>query len=70
MRKVYATHGVINSAVFMITFDKVTKLYQRGAHPALDDVSIDVERGEFVFLVGPSGSGKSTMLSLILAAVS
>ena len=51
----------------MITFDKVTKLYQRGAHPALDDVSIDVERGEFVFLVGPSGSGKSTMLSLILA---
>ena len=67
MRKVYATHGVINSAGFMITFDKVTKLYQRGAHPALDDVSIDVERGEFVFLVGPSGSGKSTMLSLILA---
>ena len=67
MRKVYATHGVINSAVFMITFDKVTKLYQRGAHPALDDVSIDVERGEVVFLVGPSGSGKSTMLSLILA---
>ena len=67
MRKVYSTHGAINSAVFMITFDKVTKLYQRGAHPALDDVSIDVERGEFVFLVGPSGSGKSTMLSLILA---
>ena len=67
MRKVYSTHGAINSAVFMITFDKVTKLYQRGTHPALDDVSIDVERGEFVFLVGPSGSGKSTMLSLILA---
>ena len=67
MRKVYSTHGAINSAVSMITFDKVTKLYQRGAHPALDDVSIDVERGEFVFLVGPSGSGKSTMLSLILA---
>lgn len=51
----------------MITFDKVTKLYQKGAHPALDDVSLNVDRGEFVFLVGPSGSGKSTMLSLILA---
>lgn len=51
----------------MIKFDNVTKLYQKGARPALDSVSIDVERGEFVFLVGPSGSGKSTMLSLILA---
>lgn len=51
----------------MITFDNVTKLYQRGARPALDSVSLDISRGEFVFLVGPSGSGKSTMLALISA---
>ena len=51
----------------MIQFDDVTKVYQKGAHPALDQVSLEVERGEFVILVGPSGSGKSTMLSLILA---
>ncbi|MGO1594135.1 MAG: ATP-binding cassette domain-containing protein, partial [Ancrocorticia sp.] len=51
----------------MIRFDDVTKVYQKGAHPALDQVSLEVDRGEFVFLVGPSGSGKSTMISLILA---
>nr|WP_297994879.1 ATP-binding cassette domain-containing protein [uncultured Actinomyces sp.] len=51
----------------MIRFDHVSKVYNRGARPALDDVSIKVKKDEFVFLVGPSDSGKSTMLSLILA---
>lgn len=50
----------------MIDFVNVTKIYQRGAKPALDHVNIGIERGEFVFLVGPSGSGKSTFLSLVL----
>lgn len=51
----------------MITFENVTKIYAPGAAPALDQVSLNIERGDFVFLVGASGSGKSTMLSLILA---
>lgn len=50
----------------MITFQNVTKIYQKGAYPALDDVTLDIQRGEFVFLVGPSGSGKSTFLRLCL----
>ena len=50
----------------MIRFDHVSKVYKRGARPALDDVSIDVEKDEFVFLVGASGSGKSTFLRLTL----
>jgi cell division transport system ATP-binding protein len=50
----------------VIRFDGVTKQYDRTPRPALEDVTVDVGRGEFVFLVGSSGSGKSTFLRLVL----
>ncbi|CAN5172221.1 cell division ATP-binding protein FtsE [soil metagenome] len=49
----------------MIYFDNVTKVYENET-VALDNVTLGIESGEFVFLVGQSGSGKSTMIRLLL----
>jgi len=51
----------------MIAFDNVTKSY--GTNIGIQDVSIKIDKGDFVFLVGPSGAGKSTFIKLILKEI-
>ncbi|MBU3066576.1 cell division ATP-binding protein FtsE [Nocardia sp. NEAU-G5] len=50
----------------MITLRNVTKSYKTSTRPALDNVSVEVAKGEFLFIIGPSGSGKSTFMRLLL----
>ncbi len=49
----------------MIETDRLSKLYSRDVY-ALRDISVKIEKGEFVFVTGPSGAGKSTFLRLLL----
>lgn len=52
----------------MIEFKNVNKIYN-GNKYALSDININIDKGEFVFLVGPSGAGKSTFIKLLLKEV-
>ena len=50
----------------MIHLKNVTKIYEKNGVTALDDITIDIAPGEFVFIVGTSGSGKSTLMKLLM----
>ncbi len=52
----------------MIEMYHVTKSYPGGSSPALKDVNLKVEKGEFIFVTGPSGAGKTSLLKLIFGA--
>ncbi len=53
----------------MIYFDKVTKVYFEGSLPAVEDITLGIDPGEFVSIVGHSGAGKTTLLKMLFAEV-
>lgn len=50
----------------MIRYESVSKYYKRSGITALEDITLEIEQGDFVFLVGPSGAGKTTLLKFLI----
>src|SRR2546427_810993 len=60
-------HSAMSDGETLIQIDDVVKVFENGDVRALDGVTLNVERGEFVAVTGPSGCGKSTLLNLVAA---
>src|SRR5918994_6122424 len=61
------TNGTVVSTKTLISMENIWKTYQMGVEElhALRDVSFEVQKGEYLAIIGPSGSGKSTLMNLI-----
>ena len=59
----------MDTVTTMIYFDKVTKIYFAGGVPAVEDITLNIEPGEFVSIVGHSGAGKTTLLKMLFAEI-
>ena len=59
---------MIMGGLAMITFENISKTYSTGVE-AVHEVSLEISKGEFAFIVGPSGCGKSTLMKLLLKEI-
>jgi len=60
--------NILGKWIFMIKMSNATKIYENGVR-GVQDVTLDIDRGEFAFIVGISGSGKSTLIKLLLKEI-